>query len=193
MASLATLLMKPNAGAFLFEGGLMSRIAREFGPSDLLSRALKGPSAAVTLWSSSLRDSDRESIREFVSPYKEQVLIGESLIAGTQLEPHSIWPDAHTFAECFGPWQGIWMQTCEEWFQRKLHDLHVNRPQAKTVGQWKGELRQYQCMTAITQSTWEEVGADIQYADGATWDGAAVSTVLDLDAPGNLFALPYAQ
>lgn len=193
LASLATLLMKPNAGAFLFEGSLLSRIAREFAPSDLLHRALQGPSAATTLWNSSFRDSDRDTIREFISPYEERVLIGESLLANGQTEPHSIWPDAHTFASKFGRWQGIWNEACEDWFQLKLGDIHANRPRAQTAGQWRNELRQSRCMAGITADTWRQIKSDIELMDGPSWNGVAVSSVLDLGSPGNQFALPYAQ
>lgn len=144
MTSLATLLMKPNAGAFFFEGGLLSRIACEFTPSDLLNRALMGPSAAITLWNSSLRDEERDSVRKFISPYEVQVLIRESLISGVQTEHHSIWPDGHTFTEKFLPWQGIWNKQCEDWFQHKVKDICANRPHAKTPGQWRSELGQIQ-------------------------------------------------
>lgn len=194
LASLATLLMKPNAGAFLFEGGLLSRIAREFAPPDLLNRALMGPSAAITLWNSSFRDNKRENIREFISPYEEQILIGESLITGTQTEPHSIWPAAHTFqTNPPGLWHGIWTQACEDWFQRKLGDLHANKPHAKTIGQWKAEMRQYRSRPELTTETWRQVRQDIEAADGPSWNGVALSTVMDLGVPGYQFALPYAQ
>lgn len=193
LASLATLLMKPNAGAFLFEGGLLSRIAREFAPADLVDRAMKGPSAAVTLWSSSLRDNDRDTIREFVSPYEEQILIGESLLGGAQSEPHSIWPDPLTFATRFGPFQGIWNEACEAWFQARLRCIRANRPDAKTVGQWRAELRPTRRMATITDDTWRHIRQEMVAINGPSWNGAAVSTVLDLGAPGNQFSLPYAQ
>lgn len=193
LASLATLLMKPNAGAFLFEGGLLSRIAREFAPADLVERAMKGPSAAITLWNGGIRESDRETIREFISPYKEQIIIGESLIGGAQTEPHSIWPDPFTFATRFGPYQGIWNQAYETWFQARLKCIKANRPDAKTVGQWRAELRPTRRMTTITDDTWRHIQLEVEAVSGISWDGAAVSTVLDLGAPGNQFALPYAQ
>lgn len=193
LASVVTLLLKPNAGAFLFEGGILSRIAREFAPTDLLNRALMGPSAAMTLWSSSMRDNDRDTVREFVSPYEEQILIGESSLYGTQTEPHSLWPDAHTFALRFGHWQGIWTPACEEWFQMKLQDLLANRPEAKTRGGWRNELRQTRRVATLTADTWEHIKQDIEAMDGPSWEGMAVSTVMDIDTPGNQFALPYAQ
>lgn len=193
LATVANLLMKPNAGAFLFEGGLLSRLAREFAPADLIDRALNGPSAAITLWNSCYRDADSDSIREFISPFEEQVLIGESAATGVHMDPHFLWPDAYTFGKSFHPWQGIWTTTCEEWFQRKMEDLRANRPKAQTMGQWRQELRQYRRMGEITSETWAQVQAEIERVDGATWKGAAVSAVLNLDTPENRFLLPYEQ
>lgn len=193
LATVANLLMKPNAGAFLFEGGLLSRLAREFAPSDLISRALNGPSAAVTLWNSSYRDTDSDHIREFISPYEEQVLIGESAATGLHTDPHFLWPDAYTFGKSFHPWQGIWTTTCEEWFQRKMEDLRANKPRAQTMGQWRQELRQYRRTGEITTETWDQVQMEIERVSGPTWKGVAVSSVLNLDDPENRFSLPYEQ
>ncbi|KZP04876.1 hypothetical protein FIBSPDRAFT_967755 [Athelia psychrophila] len=193
LASLANLLMKPNAGAFLFEGGLLSRIAREFAPSDLLRRALNGPSAAITLWNSSYRDNDSDLVREFISPFEEQVLIGESSAAGLQTDSHFIWPDAHTFAKSFAPWQGIWTSSCEEWFLRKMEDIRANRPKAQTTGQWRNELRQYRRAGEITTDTWRHVKNEIERVGGPSWNNMALGSVLNLEAQGNRFSLPYEQ
>lgn len=193
LATLANLLMKPNAGAFLFEGGMLSRIAREFAPSDLLSRAMNGPSAAITLWNSTFKDKDSDTVREFVSPYEEQVLIGESSAVGLQTDSHFIWPDAHTFAKSFTPWQGLWTSVCEEWFQRKMEDIRANRPKAQTMGQWRKELRQYRRVGEITADTWRHVQEEIERVGRQSWNGMSLSAVLDTEARGNQFSLPYEQ
>ena len=53
------LLARPNARAFLFEGDLISRIARAYASDTLIERVLFGPSAQVTLHNSGYSDIDR--------------------------------------------------------------------------------------------------------------------------------------
>ena len=54
----ADIMRRPHAQAYLFEGGLLWRLAIEFGPDNLVQKALSGPSEAVGSYGIRLRDMD---------------------------------------------------------------------------------------------------------------------------------------
>ncbi|KAF7965405.1 hypothetical protein HWV62_43698 [Athelia sp. TMB] len=89
-------LNKPNAHAFLYEGGLLARIVYHFGGEELLSRAKKGLSAAVTLHGAATTSIERTTKRESVSTAEKLILLGQSNPGGPKTELDTDKPAAKT-------------------------------------------------------------------------------------------------
>ncbi|KAF7967325.1 hypothetical protein HWV62_34699 [Athelia sp. TMB] len=120
VSSVLPLLRKPNAPAFLFEGGLLARIARHFGGQDLIDRAMLGLSAAVTLHRAGEVSADRDTQRESVTPWEQQALLGYTKVVPPQQVTHSVFPPVSTFEETCLLYEEAWTDECEDWFKRML-------------------------------------------------------------------------
>jgi hypothetical protein len=103
-----SLLARPHAAAFLFEGGLVARIAQEFGGVDLISRAMSGPSVQVTQFHYGYTDPSLPfpASCDRVSPFEIDLLLGVAERSpGRAVE--SIWPSEASFHQ-FEFWYGEW-------------------------------------------------------------------------------------
>ncbi|KAG1883314.1 hypothetical protein F4604DRAFT_1920517 [Suillus subluteus] len=75
-ARVRELLCLPFARRFLTQGGILWRIALQFGPNTLVQEALVGPSSAVTLWRSG--ESVGNLWDDFITPEEINTLLGRS-------------------------------------------------------------------------------------------------------------------
>ncbi|KAF7974581.1 hypothetical protein HWV62_11962 [Athelia sp. TMB] len=102
--SVLNLLNKPNVHVFLYEGGLLARIAYEYGGDALMARAKSGLSATVTLHGAAATLIECTTKRHSVSASEQLTLIGQSLPASPKTDIHYIFPPAWVFNEGFAPY-----------------------------------------------------------------------------------------
>ncbi|EIM80800.1 uncharacterized protein STEHIDRAFT_162567 [Stereum hirsutum FP-91666 SS1] len=112
-------LARPNAVRALQQGGLLWRIAMEFGDLRLVEAAVRGPSAIATLHlRGDISDLPEPSITDSLSEGELDALLGR-VENGS-----SIWPPLDIFE---GPsslvWDGEWSFENERWFSRRRNQL----------------------------------------------------------------------
>ncbi|KAG1722587.1 uncharacterized protein EDB91DRAFT_1004895, partial [Suillus paluster] len=109
------LLRRPFARHFLMLGGILWRIALQFGPNTLVQEALAGPSSAVTLWGSG--ESVGNLWDNFVTPEEINTLLGRSHSGSESCwPPNDLWDSSKK-------WKGFWSDADEAWFQLHLVNL----------------------------------------------------------------------
>ncbi|KAF7965263.1 hypothetical protein HWV62_44725 [Athelia sp. TMB] len=183
--SVLNLLNKPNAHAFLYEGGLLARIAYEYGGETLMARAKSGLSAAVTLHGAAATSIERTTKRESVSASEQLTLVGQSLPAPPKTDVHYIFPPAWVFNEGFSPYDGMWNEDCESWFQRIIKKIKDNAPPAKTDGGWTRDLRSARKKERIRASTWTHASQELMRLQGDSWEGKRLKDIISLAASDN--------
>ncbi|KAG1740274.1 hypothetical protein EDB19DRAFT_1908447 [Suillus lakei] len=130
LATVQQLLDRPFARCFLTVGGIIWRIALQFGPKTLIQEALSGPSSDVTHWKSGETLDDLWD--DTVTPAELEILLGQGLENSvTCWPPHDIWTSSTR-------WSGFWSEKDEAWFQLQLANLSSGNTEApKTRKDWK--------------------------------------------------------
>ncbi|KII83576.1 hypothetical protein PLICRDRAFT_180192 [Plicaturopsis crispa FD-325 SS-3] len=138
------LLARPHARAFIFRGGIYTRLAREFGGDNLLQRAFAGPSVQVT-WHIRGRVShaNSDTMDDAVSEPEEWMLLGRVKSAGKRTSDRWLWPSPKMMRD-YWMWNGEWDDNTERWFQRYLEHFRQGRAWPKTDGQWRQYLQHEQ-------------------------------------------------
>ncbi|KZP10443.1 hypothetical protein FIBSPDRAFT_963150 [Athelia psychrophila] len=188
--SVMELLNRPNAGAFLFEGGLLARIARRYSSQDLVTRALKGPSAAITLHGAGYFTAERATRREHVTDFEKLILIGQSNPTGHKTEAHYVFPPPQVFRERFAKYDGIWNQDCEDWIQQRFARIDENIIEARTIRGWDAELWKWRRHPRFTVAQWATVAEEMITARGASWEGTPIRELFDLAHEENSWSEP---
>ncbi|KIP01113.1 hypothetical protein PHLGIDRAFT_393026 [Phlebiopsis gigantea 11061_1 CR5-6] len=135
------LLQRPHAVAFLMRGGILWRLALEFGPDDLQTRVRRGPSSTL------VRHARGSMVNEGwyaddVTACEIRALLGHTS-APNQPETRSWWPGHESFVDMnfdVGEWTGAH----EDWFVRRLARAHAGRARPLHRYQWNGQLLQVQ-------------------------------------------------
>lgn len=163
-ARVRELLCLPFARRFLTQGGILWRIALQFGPNTLVQEALAGPSSAVTLWRSG--KSVGNLWDDFVTPEEINTLLGRSS-SGSE----SCWPPNDVWDSC-KKWKGFWSDADEAWFQLHLANLSSGNLQApKSRRTWKTCFRPAKSDRSsepYAQELFKKLGYD--NARAPTWD-----------------------
>lgn len=83
LAVVTNMLQRPHARRFLAEGGLLWRIALQYGPIDLYTAALLGPSSTATVYG-----------RKYIAEWTEDILNDRKVgaLVGNTLRSGSFWP-----------------------------------------------------------------------------------------------------
>jgi hypothetical protein len=132
LAQVQTLLRRPYARRFLTMGGILWRLALQFGPPSLLNDALAGPSSDVTIWG--IGDVINGQWDDSVTAADIAMLIGVSG-TGSCWPPHDVWNSSCR-------WKGFWSDADEQWFQSHLGNLSSGNTEAgKTRKDWKRFFR----------------------------------------------------
>lgn len=113
------ILERPHAYIYLFYGGLLWRIAREFGPPHLFQAVAAGPSIAATAWGQYDEIQGPLLITEAASKYELAILLGEA-----QETSKSLWPSLIHFHN-LPFWSGEWNPAAELWFLRRLSAIRA--------------------------------------------------------------------
>ncbi|KAG1804561.1 hypothetical protein EV424DRAFT_1351262 [Suillus variegatus] len=130
VATVQQLLNHSFARHFLMVGGIIWRVALQFGPNMLVQEALAGPSSDVTRWKSGEMLDDLWD--DTVTPAELEVLLGQGLESSvTCWPPHDIWTSSTR-------WSGYWSEKDESWFQLQLANLSSGNTDApKSRKDWK--------------------------------------------------------
>ncbi|KAG1743580.1 uncharacterized protein EDB91DRAFT_1080983 [Suillus paluster] len=158
------LLCRPFACCFLTLGGILWRIALQFGPNTLVQEALVGPSSAVMLWGSGELVSNLWD--DFVTPEEINTLLGRSHSGSESCwPPNDLWDSSKK-------WKGFWSDADEAWFQLHLANLLSGNLQApKSWRTWKTSFRPAKLDTPLeiyAQELFKKLGYDNVRAP--TWD-----------------------
>lgn len=188
--SVIELLNRPHAPAFLYEGGLLARIAKHYSSRNLPARAMKGPSAAITLHGAGYFIPERSTRREHVTDFEKLVLIGQSNPTGHKKEAHFIFPPPQIFNERFLRFDGQWTEDCEEWIQIRFDRIENNVLDAKTIGEWVAELRRWRRKPRLTSAQWDAIAAEVIDTAGPSWEGRPLHELFNLDSPENSWSEP---
>ncbi|VDC02742.1 unnamed protein product [Peniophora sp. CBMAI 1063] len=158
-------LRRPNARAFLWDGGILWRLALEFR-SDLLAEAGSGPSASASLLPAPWPGS-------FVSDTLSSAEV--NLVIGRRADGLSWWPHPDTWDA--GLSIGEWWTVHEDWFSVRLQAIIAGDavPLADTawyghIREWitsasrpvfhAGNLRRVSLLTTLLDNDWQEALAD---------------------------------
>ncbi|KAG2354421.1 hypothetical protein BDR07DRAFT_1494636 [Suillus spraguei] len=122
MLRVTELLQKPFARRFLSLGGILWRLALQFGPADLIARALAGPSSYATVWQSG--DISDGHCDDIATAAEIGILLGRNF-SGTVTcwPPYDLWNASIQ-------WKGSWSNDNESWFQSQLSRLSASHPDA---------------------------------------------------------------
>lgn len=135
-----TILARPHARAALTRGGLIARIALEFGLT--AAHVLQGPSAEVT------RFGTRNELhvpggRTLIDDYLTDAEIGILLGTVGPRARYSLWPSEHVFARAW--WQDFdeWTAEHDDWFTERLLEIRSAHHASLNNRQWRDLLRSY--------------------------------------------------
>lgn len=128
------LLKKPFARGFLSLGGILWRLALQFGPADLIAQALAGPSSYVTVWQSG--DMSGGLCNDIVTAAEIGILIGRTHTGSISCwPPYDIWDTSIQ-------WKGSWSDDNESWFQSHLSSLSASHWDApKSRQEWRKRFK----------------------------------------------------
>ena len=136
LQAIVEILARPHARVMLFRGGLLWRIAREYGPAHLYSSALEGPSVGATCFGQ-FAPGDPTLLVEDLNEYKIPVLLGRVVVNNVE---KYLWPPIHLF-EQLDCWTGEWNTSCEVWFQKVRMTIQQKVVNLKTAARWSRDSR----------------------------------------------------
>jgi hypothetical protein len=130
------LLQQENARAFLERGGLVWRIALEFGGSRLWQDVFKGPSVFCVDARIGERSPDVGFIGETIIDSELDLLLGVLYKPESSSYAKSLFPPCAMFEQS-PHWMGIWTADNEDWFQKILEQLHEGKLKAQPRHYWR--------------------------------------------------------
>lgn len=134
------LLSRPHAITFLFRGGILSRLAREFGPPEQDKRLMRSPSYTLVHYNRG-REEITDCLQDTVSDSECYRLLGVTLAPRAGVLPRRWWPSPVDFYEN-DFFAGEWTEAHESWFRTRLTQIReghrLGRP--LTEREWKKEL-----------------------------------------------------
>ena len=135
-------LARPHASSFLLQGGILWRIALEFGPTNLLPDLLQGPSVTMVECLYGQRNVNGH-LFEGPTDGELAVLLGEVAEQGN-MPKKSWWPSPSCF-ERNKFFVAQWTSLHEAWFQARLANITQGRIEAvpQTLHQFDKELERY--------------------------------------------------
>jgi hypothetical protein len=144
MQDVIRLLKRPNARGFLERGGIIWRLALEFGGRELWEDAFKGPSVFSVELRRGERCPDIGYISEEVTQEECGILTGTVYVpgeeAGSLRMKRSLFPPVSAWEES-KQWIGVWSRNNESWFQERLKKLHDYQLTPDPWSIWRQNLR----------------------------------------------------
>lgn len=138
-------LKRDHARAFLFCGGIVTRIALMLGGEDLVRRTVFGPSSQLTVnelgQTTHIENHNYRSDR--VSDVEIAVILGQTEMAtkANGTVQRSLFPPQSVFDRKIPAYAGQWSQPCEDLFQQLWLQLSDPKPMLYTPAEWVSYLR----------------------------------------------------
>jgi hypothetical protein len=131
------LLSRENARGYIERGGLLWRIALEFGPPELWSDTFKGPSSRVVrFFEGEYICHEDDWICEEPLAREVDLLVGTIWLSSTDDKIRkSIFPPLEIF-ESSMHWNGVWTHQNEIWFKSLVIRLHQKQLKPKSRYHW---------------------------------------------------------
>jgi hypothetical protein len=130
------LLQQENARAFLERGGLVWRIALEFGGPRLWQDVFKGPSVFCVDARIGERSPDVSFIGESIVDSDLDLLLGVLYKPESPSYAKSLFPPYAMFEQS-PHWMGVWTADNEDWFQKILGQLYEGTLKAQPRHYWR--------------------------------------------------------
>ncbi|KAH8102030.1 hypothetical protein BXZ70DRAFT_1006658 [Cristinia sonorae] len=133
----AEILQRPHATAFLFKGGIWSRLAVHYGGERLVQRATLQVSRTLLHYTIGDQTTYPRLVAESVSREEEDALIGRCAGMGAKSELREWWPRPETIQFNLGP-SAQWSTMDESWFQEHLRTINndMSNEGPKTRAEW---------------------------------------------------------
>ncbi|KAH7905688.1 hypothetical protein BJ138DRAFT_1118245 [Hygrophoropsis aurantiaca] len=148
----STLMMRPHARRFLTMGGLLWRIALEFGPPGLYQAALAGPSIDTTFYNAGEYLPATGETDDTVSDEEVDVLLGGYDGPGYR-QRLSLWPPLKMLTDS-GRWTGEWTETNETWFAGRVALIRAKSLLAfQSYKTWKQAVKALSAATLANEET----------------------------------------
>lgn len=116
---------------------------------------------------------------------EKNVLLGHLRLGGSKTETQYIWPPVVIFQTKFKTYDSRWTKECESWFQERAELIKGGFVDAKTEGGWIHSFRHACRAKQITEAQWSAIEAEIIVNQGASWEGATLGSLFNLDNPAN--------
>jgi hypothetical protein len=130
------LLRQENARAFLEHGGLIWRLALEFGGSRLWNDLFLGPSVFCVDARLGERIPDYNWIADVPSQVELDILLGVIYKPGGTLYSRSLFPPYSVFHGS-PHWMGAWTADNEEWFLNLIKQLRAGKLKPQPKSHWR--------------------------------------------------------
>ncbi|KDQ49249.1 hypothetical protein JAAARDRAFT_201035 [Jaapia argillacea MUCL 33604] len=134
LKAVASLLGRPHMRRVWKEGGLLWRIAIQYGSPDLGMLSLMGPSDHAILQDIVHYEDCSNLVDDAVTQQEQQLLLGY-VDNGS-----SLWPPLDLF-EKWKDWKGFWTPGLEKWFQGIHSSVTMDRMSPLTPNGWKKKLK----------------------------------------------------
>jgi hypothetical protein len=151
------LLRRENARTFLEHGGLIWRIALEFGGSRLWNDLFLGPSIFCVDARLGERIPDHDWIADSPSQAELDLLLGvvhkpDGTYSKSLFPPYAVFHDSPH-------WMGVWTDDNEEWFQKLVQEIRAGRLKSHSKSHWrtatgrsnKGTLTEEVALSLVTK------------------------------------------
>ncbi|KII93296.1 hypothetical protein PLICRDRAFT_101579, partial [Plicaturopsis crispa FD-325 SS-3] len=174
------LLSRPHARAFLFKGGIIARLAWEYGGLDLVIRAMQGPSVQVSHYSrGQVTHGDIRTTDDQVSEPEVWLLLGLAQTGARQTTDHWLWPPPELWEES-GIFQGEWNERAEGWFKRIVRSFEEGKTRPMSTSDWKQifrkETRRQLDHPPLTTASWRKHRGQLNRFS-ASWDNVTVASL----------------
>ncbi|TFK61567.1 hypothetical protein BDN72DRAFT_903987 [Pluteus cervinus] len=130
MEGIRMILSLPRARRLVAEGGILWRIALCWGSPSLYNECLYGPSALALHYRVGETHPERELFDDGLS---SQTL---SIVLGVQDNNRSMWPHPDLL-EYSQQWYGIWTESLEVWFQKRVQEIISGQAKPLSVSEWR--------------------------------------------------------
>lgn len=168
----------PNSTVFFFEGGLLARLVLHYGNPGLLSQAMEGLSAVMTLHGTGYTDYSRDTRREQITDPKKNVLLGQSSTGAPRPKFITYGLQSSSFRPVSNLTTGNGPLT-----------VKIGSWNAKTEGGWMNHFRHGRG-SHIKDSQWNTIEDVITRNSGASWEGSALRDKRNLEDPVNDYKEP---
>jgi hypothetical protein len=129
-----------RAHTAVFRGGIVSRIAQEFGGPSVFIRLQQGPSWTALGNRDAMTYSRRGYCVEQVSDEEVDIICGRVTNANYGADTY-LFPTDEIWTTAGRMLFGLWLETDERWYQRRLELLHEGTLEPLSRGEWLRTLR----------------------------------------------------